>query len=139
MSAWRLLVRGLYKRGGGPLRVAQFDDGSSARPNKSMLYAESLGLVTDTRPHKEHGRHCTWQLTELGEALCEGRAKVIWNRTRLVTGLTVAQVIGVTVDDSTIERVMLAAGYQPGAAITPDVLRAYSDGLAAEVRKAVMA
>lgn len=139
MSAWRLLVRGLYNRGGGPLRIVQFNEGATSCPNAAMRYAEGLGLVTDMRQIKERGWPSTWQLTELGEAVCEGRAKVVRNSTRRGTGPTVARIIGATIDDITIERVMLAAGYQPGAEVTPEVLRAYSDRLAAEVRKSVMA
>ena len=139
MSAWRLLVKSLHQLGGGPLRLAQFDEGIAARPYSAMLTAENLGLVTDTRPRKDHGSPCIWQLTELGEALCEGRAKVVRKNAVLGTVAAVVRTIGDTVDDATIERVMLAAGHEPGAAVTLEVLRAYSDRLAAEVRKSVMA
>lgn len=134
MSGWIILTRNLYKMGGGPARCQQFDEGATSRPWEDMKLARERGMMV--RVGRDHPRQAfRHKLTELGEAFCEGRARIDLDGKRII----VRYIVGATVPDDMIERAMAAAGQQPGAEITRAVLKAFSAGLAAEIRAAVTA
>lgn len=73
MSAWKVLIKSLYAKGGGPLPKIVFDTISSEGASKAgMCYARSQGLATVQRLAKQW----QWSLTATGVAWCEGRYHV---------------------------------------------------------------
>ncbi len=73
MSAWKVVVRRLYDRG-GTATTRQIDDGSLPfDPLPSLLQARNLGLASSTGRHGLRG--ATHSLTHKGVLWCEGKLR----------------------------------------------------------------
>ena len=131
MSGWLILTRNLHRLGGGPLRLQQFDAGSTGRPHKDANLACHYGVMRLLRGSapRQH------ELTPLGEALCEGRARVV--RAGPGGAVSVRSELCYTVPDDMIVRALIAAGMVAGAQVTPTLMRLFAVQLGAEFRQAV--
>ena len=127
MSGWLNIVNNLHAAGGGPIRFAAFDAISNTRPADALRVAIRHGLI------RMADRQRRYELTAKGWDLCEGRIKIAHEPGSKRT--TFAAVIGASVDDDLIERLLLDAGQIPGQAVRPDVMRRFSAALVAEVRR----
>lgn len=71
MSGWKVLVRSLDDKGGGPLPRAAFDSGTTAG-RYALDVAKKRGLIR----HVRRAYWSLWELTPLGREWCEGRKEV---------------------------------------------------------------
>jgi len=130
MSAWKILIPDLHAAGGGPLQLKQFDARMCGRDGRTaMARTAELGLVCVVRRR-------LWVLTPLGYDYCTGKAvavQIINGQGGTVTRIVPA--LSERIPDEVIERVLWQVGHQPGRDVTPDVMRAYSAALAAELRR----
>ena len=132
MSAgWLIETRALYQAGGGPVRLARFTQSMGKQPAQAAHRACLKGLMRVTTGKSKSDR--LYELTQLGWDLCEGRLKVAHEPGS--KRIAFAAVIGASVDDDLIERLLLDAGQIPGQAVRPDVIRRFSAALVAEVRR----
>lgn len=127
MSGWLNVVNNLHAAGGGPSRFATFNAISNTRPADSLRVAIRHGLI------RMADRQRRYELTAKGWDLCEGRIRIAHEPGSKRT--TFVAVIGATVDDELIERLLIEAGQIPGQAVSPGVIRAFSAALVAEVRR----
>lgn len=130
MSGWLEVVRNLHAIGGGPARFYAFDGIPNSRPADSLRIAINRhGLI------RMADRQRRYELTRKGWDLCEGRIRISHEPGSKRTSFVA--VIGEDVPDELIERLLINAGQVPGCAVSPDVIRAFSAALVAEVRRDV--
>ena len=129
----------LGNQGGGPLEMARIDCGDVYCPHVHARKARDRGLARKVDK-------TSWELTWLGweyyhkrlieiDGQKEPGRKLNDNRRPRVLAFAV---VGETVQDATIERLLLEAGADQ-AGVTPDVIRSFSNALAIEVRRGVSA
>lgn len=70
MSGWKLIVRSLHDKGGGPLPRAAFEDGSTG--SYALEKAKAHGLIRYVR----RAYWSLWELTPLGFDWCAGRVEI---------------------------------------------------------------
>lgn len=128
MSGWLEVVRNLHAIGGGPARFEMFNGIANRRPAASLRIA-----IREHGPIRMADRQRRYELTRKGWDLCEGRIRLSHEPGSKKTAFVA--VIGKTVDDELIERLLIEAGQVPGCAVSPDVIRAFSAALVAEVRR----
>lgn len=78
MSAWKILTKSLYAKGGGPLPRKAFDEGvtTEAASQHGVQEAVKHGLFTLRR----HENQWLYMLTEKGVAWCEGSVMICPSR-----------------------------------------------------------
>ena len=130
MSGWIMATKRLHELGGGPLRPSKFDPLATGKHRRDVRRAVEIGSmeITETEPIK-------YSLTPKGRDLCEGRAKVGRNG----HAVAIVQIIGESVPDALIVRLLEQTGRKPGSPMTFEDLQRYSSALVAEVRRAVEA
>ena len=127
MSGWINIVKNLHAAGGGPVRFEVFNAISNSRPAASLRIAIGYGLIRMADQQRRY------ELTAKGWDLCEGRIRVSHEPGSKRTAFV--HVIGSAVDDALIEQLLIQSGQIPGSAVSPDVIRAFSAALVAEVRR----
>lgn len=128
MSATKLFVQRLHQRGGSGT-VAQCN-GDGALSSKTSSHASRAGYTVS---NDRRGVACVWSLTPLGVALAEGKA------VRVLGGPTRRYLDPGEFPDDLIEELLMDAGHEPHARLTPQVMRSYSVRLAALVRNSLTA
>ena len=128
MSGWLAIVKNLHAIGGGPARFDEFNGIPNNRPSASLRIAiHKHGLI------RMVDRQRRYELTRKGWDLCEGRIRVGHELGSKRTAFV--HVIGAAVSDELIERLLIQAGQIPGQSVRPEVIRAFSAALVAEVRR----
>lgn len=73
MSAWKVALKSLHARGGGPLPLRGFSDALSSA---AMNMPRRLGLVEVARCGRGIARWNAYRLTDLGHRFVEGRVTI---------------------------------------------------------------
>lgn len=139
MSGWKIAVRRVYALGGEASLHAIDEHGTLDRG--SLPRAAVLGLL---RSPGRHGVASRWAITPLGEAWCEGRAVEVLSidegkRKPGRPTVRIAMRIPAELPETIMEEILIDLGFQPGQRIDADMMRRYSNRLAAIVRSSVLA
>ena len=132
MTAWRCFMQSLGDQGGGPLHLEQIDCGEVAKTHDVAYVLRDRGLIRQVEK-------TMWEFTYEGWEFRAGRMALVNGQRKAGAGsgrrkLVLVRVIGQTVPDETIERLLIESGYQPNSRMTPEVIRAFANYLVDEAR-----
>lgn len=132
MSYWRCMLADMAEAGGDDIQISSLPGWGITRvtrEGRDTLRHHGLIKPVGSRRHS---------ITDKGWRLLSGAADLVepkhsGKRGHLPRSYALV-VRGATVPDIVIEDLLTECGLQPGAAISPDIIRAYSARLAAVVR-----
>ena len=132
MSHWRCLLQDMAEAGGEDIQLSSLPGWGvtiATREGRNALRYHGLIKAVGSCRHSITGKG--WRLLSGAADLVEPKAA--GKRGHLPRAYSLV-VRGATVPDIVIEDLLTECGLQPGAAISPDIIRAYSAKLTAIVR-----